>query len=53
METTANLSLPERVTHVRVGETDIYLVGTAHISKASVEDVRTTVEQVRPDAICV
>jgi pheromone shutdown-related protein TraB len=38
---------------VRVGEKDIYLVGTAHISKESVEDVRTTVEQVRPDAICV
>jgi pheromone shutdown-related protein TraB len=28
-------------------------VGTAHISPESVEDVRTTVEQVRPDAICV
>ncbi len=53
MGTTANILLPGRVTHVRVGEKDLYLVGTAHISKESVEDVRTTIEQVRPDAVCV
>jgi pheromone shutdown-related protein TraB len=45
--------LPERVTHVRVDDKDVYLVGTAHISKDSVDDVRTTVEQVRPDTICI
>ncbi len=45
--------LPERVTHVKVGDKDIYLVGTAHLSKESVQDVRTTVEQVQPEAICV
>jgi pheromone shutdown-related protein TraB len=38
---------------VKVGDRDIYLVGTAHISKESVEDVHTTIEQVHPDAICV
>ncbi len=48
-----SVQLPERVTHVRVDDKDVYLVGTAHISKDSVEDVRTTIEQVRPDAICV
>ncbi len=53
MGTAAKILLPERVTHVRVGEKDLYLVGTAHISKQSVEDVRTTIEQVRPDAVCV
>lgn len=47
------LQLPSRVTHVRVGDKDVYLVGTAHVSKESVEDVRTTIEQVRPDAVCV
>jgi len=46
-------SLPSRVAHVKVDDRDIYLVGTAHISKESVEDVRTTIEQVRPDAVCV
>ena len=50
---TDNLTLPERVTHVKVGDKDVYLVGTAHLSKESVEDVRTTIEQVRPQAVCV
>lgn len=50
---TDNAPLPQRVTHVKVDDKDVYLVGTAHISKESVEDVHTTIEQVRPDAICV
>jgi len=53
MDTTADTQLPERVAHVKVGDKDVYLVGTAHISQESVEDVRTTVEQISPDAICV
>ena len=48
-----SLQLPSRVTHVRVDEKDVYLVGTAHVSKDSVEDVRTTIEQVRPDVVCI
>lgn len=48
-----SVQLPERVTHVRVDDKDVYLVGTAHVSKDSVEDVRATIEQVRPDTICV
>ncbi len=31
----------------------IYLVGTAHISQRSVEDVRRTIEAVRPDTVCI
>ena len=50
---TDNAPLPQRVTHVKVDDKDVYLVGTAHISKESVEDVHATIEQVRPDAICV
>ncbi|MBN2337627.1 MAG: TraB/GumN family protein [Acidobacteria bacterium] len=50
---TETIELPETVTHVRVGEKNIYLVGTAHLSKESVEDVAATVERIRPDAICV
>ena len=45
--------LPPRVSHVQVENKDVYLVGTAHISRESVEDVRATIEQVRPDAVCV
>ena len=32
---------------------EVYLVGTAHVSPESVDDVRNTVELVQPDAICV
>lgn len=46
-------TLPQRVSHVKAGGKDVYLVGTAHLSKESVDDVRATVEQVRPDAICI
>jgi len=53
METADNVALPERVTHVRVNDKDVYLVGTAHLSNESVADVETTVEMVKPDAIAV
>ncbi len=45
--------LPESVTVVEDGGKRFFLVGTAHVSKESVEDVRRTVEAVQPDAICV
>jgi pheromone shutdown-related protein TraB len=45
--------LPERVSQVNIEGRDIYLVGTAHLSKESVEDVRIAIETVSPDTICV
>jgi pheromone shutdown-related protein TraB len=46
--------LPDRVTHVTLADNrQIYLVGTAHVSKDSVDDVRHTVNSVNPDTICV
>jgi pheromone shutdown-related protein TraB len=51
--TDEDLQLPERVTHIKVDNKDVYLVGTAHISKESVEDVRTTIQAVRPDTVCI
>jgi len=53
METTDNIALPQRVAHVKVDDKDVYLVGTAHLSNESVEDVQTTVDLVKPDAIAV
>ena len=53
METTDNIALPERVTYVQANGKDIYLVGTAHLSNESVDDVESTVENVKPDAVCV
>jgi len=41
------------VTHVRHDGKDIYIVGTAHISRASVEEVRKVIREVRPDTVCV
>jgi pheromone shutdown-related protein TraB len=32
---------------------EIYLVGTAHVSQRSVEDVRRVVDELRPDTVCV
>ncbi len=46
-------NLPESVTHIKVGEKDVYIVGTAHISKESVEDVRRTIQFLKPDAVCI
>ena len=31
----------------------VYLIGTAHVSQRSVEEVRDTIAQVRPDTVCV
>jgi pheromone shutdown-related protein TraB len=45
--------LPEAVTHVRLGKKEIYLIGTAHLSQRSVDDVRRVIELVKPDSICV
>lgn len=46
-------NLPESVTVVEEGGKRFFLVGTAHVSKESVEDVRRTIELVRPESICV
>lgn len=31
----------------------VYLVGTAHVSRQSVEDVREAIEAIKPDSVCV
>lgn len=46
-------SLPETVTRLELEGREVYLVATAHVSKQSVEDVRQTIEAVRPEAVCV
>ena len=49
----AEQNLPSTCHHVQVGGKDIYVVGTAHLSQSSVEEVRDTIEKVSPDAVCV
>lgn len=45
--------LPRTVSTLDVGGRTVYLVGTAHVSKQSVEDVRETLRQVEPETVCV
>ena len=47
------MELGSNVTHIEEADRDIYIVGTAHISKKSVEEVRDTIEAVKPDTVCV
>ena len=51
--TKSDFTLPASVHHVTIEGKNIYLGGTAHVSKKSVEDVSNTIETVNPDAICV
>ncbi|MFA7484884.1 MAG: TraB domain-containing protein, partial [Phycisphaerae bacterium] len=48
-----SINLSERVTHIKVGDKDVYIVGTAHVSQESVDDVRNTIQSVKPDAVCI
>ncbi|MDZ4165863.1 MAG: TraB/GumN family protein [Smithellaceae bacterium] len=43
----------ENVRRIRIGEKEIVLVGTAHISKESAEQVERVIEEERPDTVCV
>jgi pheromone shutdown-related protein TraB len=41
------------VTRLEWAGKDIYLVGTAHVSQLSVDEVTRVIEEVRPDTVCV
>ncbi len=43
----------ENITHVTVKGRDIYLLGTAHVSEQSVEDVKVAAQEFEPDTICI
>lgn len=43
----------EDITRVLLGEREIILVGTAHISQQSVDTVKRIIEEERPDVVCV
>lgn len=45
--------LPDSVHRIEAVGKTVYLVGTAHVSKESVADVRRTVAAVEPDSVCV
>jgi pheromone shutdown-related protein TraB len=41
------------VTRLELDGRELFLVGTAHVSKKSVEEVRRVIDELRPDAVCV
>lgn len=45
--------LPTSVHYLSHQGRDIYLVGTAHVSAQSVQDVKETIEKVQPDSVCI
>ena len=45
--------MSENIINIKYQDKDITLVKTDHISKNSVEDVKRTVEEIKPDSICV
>lgn len=47
------MDLPASVTTLSRGSTTFYVVGTAHVSQKSVDDVRTVIDIVKPDVVCV
>lgn len=47
------MELGPNVTVLEDGLRTVYIVGTAHVSQRSVEEVRETIEAVRPDTVCV
>ncbi len=44
---------PPEVQKISLGEREIILVGTAHVSKESADLVRLVIEQEKPDCVCV
>ena len=46
-------SLPASVTEVIRGDTHYFIIGTAHVSQTSVDEVRKVIEQVKPDLVAV
>lgn len=45
--------LPASVTEVVRGDTTYYILGTAHVSQRSVDEVRAVIDQVKPDVVAV
>lgn len=46
-------SLPPSHRLIEIEGKEIILIGTAHLSHASVEEVRSTIDAVKPEAVCV
>lgn len=43
----------DNITRLEINEKEIILIGTAHVSKQSAEQVKEVIEKERPDAVCI
>lgn len=43
----------ENITRIYLGEKELILIGTAHVSKQSAEQVKEVIEREQPDSVCV
>jgi pheromone shutdown-related protein TraB len=43
----------EPIRKIRLGECDVVILGTAHVSQASVDSVEALIQQEKPDTVCV
>jgi pheromone shutdown-related protein TraB len=47
------VELPNSVTTLEHEDTTYFVIGTAHVSQRSVDEVRHVIEEVKPDLVCV
>lgn len=43
----------DNITRIEYGEKELILIGTAHVSKASAEQVKEVIEVEQPDSVCI
>ncbi|MEG1461852.1 MAG: TraB domain-containing protein, partial [Anaerorhabdus sp.] len=43
----------QNITKIEVNGKEIYLIGTAHVSHTSRQDVKDCIDEVKPDSICI
>jgi len=43
----------DTITRLKLGKKEIIIVGTAHISKESVQEVKQIISEEKPDRVCV
>ena len=48
-----NQDLEQNITRIHVNDKEIILIGTAHVSKNSAEQVKAVIEAEQPDAVCI
>lgn len=45
--------ISENVTHINLDDKELILIGTAHVSKHSAEQVKEVIESEQPDSVCI